>query len=116
MDASWDVEEKFVLWELWQLPFADVASIAGRFDLNYVSETGEKKRPVIIHRAILGSVERMIAILTESYGGKWPFWISPRQALVVPVAPPFDEYAVSVKNQLHAAGFEVRGHVLDIYS
>jgi threonyl-tRNA synthetase len=48
---------------------------------------------VIIHRAILGSVERMIAILTESCGGKWPFWLSPRQAMVIPVAPPFDEYA-----------------------
>ncbi|KAF2351852.1 Threonine-tRNA ligase class IIa, partial [Trinorchestia longiramus] len=78
-----------------------------RFDLNYVSESGEKKRPVIIHRAILGSVERMIAILTESYAGKWPFWLSPRQVLVVPVASPFDEYAVSVRNRLHAAGFEV---------
>ncbi|KOB73912.1 Uncharacterized protein OBRU01_07380, partial [Operophtera brumata] len=50
-----------------------------RFNLNYVSESGEKKRPVIIHRAILGSVERMIAILSESYAGKWPFWLSPRQ-------------------------------------
>ena len=75
--------------------------------MNYVSETGEKKRPVIIHRAILGSVERMIAILTENYAGKWPFWLSPRQAMVVPVAPPFDEYATAVRNRLHAAGFEV---------
>lgn len=78
-----------------------------RFDLNYVSETGEKKRPVIIHRAILGSVERMIAILTESYAGKWPFWLSPRQVLVVPVAPPFDDYATAVKDRLFKAGFEV---------
>lgn len=69
------------------------------------SESGEKKRPVIIHRAILGSVERMIAILTESYAGKWPFWLSPRQAMVIPVGPNFDEYAVNVKDKLHAAGF-----------
>lgn len=78
-----------------------------RFDLNYVSESGEKRRPVIIHRAILGSVERMIAILTESYGGKWPFWLSPRQAMVVPVAPPFDSYATEVRDVLHAAGLQV---------
>ncbi|MCL4126263.1 UNVERIFIED_CONTAM: hypothetical protein GTU68_057214, partial [Idotea baltica] len=78
-----------------------------RFDLSYVSESGEKKRPVIIHRAILGSVERMMAILTESCGGKWPFWLSPRQAVVVPVAPPFDDYAVQVKKRLYEAGFEV---------
>ena len=59
-------------------------------------EGGEKKRPVIIHRAILGSVERMMAILCENYGGKWPFWLSPRQSIVVPVATPFDSYAKKV--------------------
>ncbi|KIH49135.1 hypothetical protein ANCDUO_20791, partial [Ancylostoma duodenale] len=58
-----------------------------RFDLSYFeffvlfSENGEKQRPVIIHRAILGSVERMIAILAENCSGKWPFWLSPRQVL-----------------------------------
>jgi threonyl-tRNA synthetase len=51
---------------------------------------------VIIHRAILGSVERMVAILTESTAGKWPFWISPRQCIVVPVGPQFDEYGEEV--------------------
>lgn len=51
---------------------------------------------MIIHRAVLGSVERMIAILTESYAGKWPFWLSPRQACVVPVGPAFDDYATQV--------------------
>lgn len=76
-----------------------------RFNLSYVSETGEKKQPVIIHRAILGSVERMIAILTENFAGKWPFWLSPRQVMVVPVGPPFDEYADLVRQQLHDSGF-----------
>ncbi|XP_023940616.2 threonine--tRNA ligase 1, cytoplasmic isoform X1 [Bicyclus anynana] len=76
-----------------------------RFNLNYVSETGDKKRPVIIHRAILGSVERMIAILSESYAGKWPFWLSPRQVCVVPVGPAFDDYAVQVKDILNSSGF-----------
>jgi threonyl-tRNA synthetase len=76
-----------------------------RFNLSYVDEKGEKKRPVMIHRAILGSVERMIAVLIESFGGKWPFWLSPRQAMVVPVGPPFNEYAVKVKNALNQAGF-----------
>jgi threonyl-tRNA synthetase len=51
---------------------------------------------VIIHRAILGSVERMIAILSESYAGKWPLWLSPRQLCVVPIGPAFDDYAVQV--------------------
>ena len=69
-----------------------------RFNLNFVNEKGENERPVMIHRAILGSVERMIAILTENYAGKWPFWLSPRQCQVVPVAPTFDGYAQQVKH------------------
>lgn len=76
-----------------------------RFNLGYVCESGEKKRPVIIHRAILGSVERMIAILTENFAGKWPFWLSPRQIMVVPVGPMYDEYADKVRQQLHDVGF-----------
>ncbi|XP_008153032.1 threonine--tRNA ligase 1, cytoplasmic isoform X1 [Eptesicus fuscus] len=75
-----------------------------RFNLTFVSHDGDdKKRPVIIHRAILGSVERMIAILTENYGGKWPFWLSPRQVMVVPVGPTCDEYAQKVRQQFHDA-------------
>ncbi|XP_034246624.1 threonine--tRNA ligase 1, cytoplasmic isoform X2 [Thrips palmi] len=76
-----------------------------RFDLSYIGDDGEKKRPVMIHRAILGSVERMIAVLTESYAGKWPFWLSPRQAMIIPVAVPFNEYATKVKQQIFEAGF-----------
>ncbi|GAV08943.1 hypothetical protein RvY_18561 [Ramazzottius varieornatus] len=76
-----------------------------RFDLNYNAHDGKEKRPVIIHRAVLGSVERMIAILTESFGGKWPFWLSPRQACMVTVAAEFEDYAMKVKNTLYEAGF-----------
>lgn len=76
-----------------------------RFNLSYVNEAGEKTRPVIIHRAILGSVERMIAILTESYAGKWPFWLSPRQVMVIPVSSQFDDYAIQVKDKLWNDGF-----------
>ncbi|XP_068994754.1 threonine--tRNA ligase 1, cytoplasmic [Embiotoca jacksoni] len=77
-----------------------------RFNLTFVSHDGEdKKRPVIIHRAILGSVERMIAILTENYGGKWPLWLSPCQVMVVPVGPTCEEYAEKVKQEFHNSGF-----------
>ena len=75
--------------------------------MEYVDEKGEKKRPVIVHRAILGSVERMIAVLTESFAGKWPFWLSPRQCMVVPVAPPFNEYAEKVQKMLKAEGYMI---------
>eukprot|EP00953_Heterococcus_sp_UTEX-ZZ885_P033115 17248-Heterococcus_DN1.PRE.1 len=66
-----------------------------------------KNRPVMVHRAMLGSLERMIAVLTEHYGGRWPFWLSPRQAMVVPVGQGFIDYAMQVRDKLHAEGFYV---------
>ena len=76
-----------------------------RFKLEYRTDSDNgRARPVMIHRAILGSVERMIAILTENYGGKWPFWLSPRQVSVVPIAPGFNDYALQVAKRLHDAG------------
>uniref|UniRef100_A0A914VJA5 Threonyl-tRNA synthetase n=1 Tax=Plectus sambesii TaxID=2011161 RepID=A0A914VJA5_9BILA len=71
-----------------------------RFDLGYFDENNEKKRPVMIHRALLGSLERMIAILTENYGGKWPFWLSPRQAVVIPVHEALNEYAIELQKKV----------------
>ncbi|KAI0704977.1 hypothetical protein BC835DRAFT_711379 [Cytidiella melzeri] len=61
-------------------------------------------RPVMIHRAILGSLERFIAIITEHFAGKWPFWLSPRQVLVVPVAVPYQQYAADVADKLTKLG------------
>lgn len=57
-----------------------------RFKLEYITEEQQYEKPVIVHRAILGSVERMFAILTEHFAGSWPLWISPRQVMVVPVS------------------------------
>lgn len=77
-----------------------------RFNLTYVSKDGDdKNRPVIIHRAILGSVERMIAILSENYGGKWPLWLSPRQVMVIPVGPTCENYALQVSKECFEEGF-----------
>jgi len=76
-----------------------------RFNLYYVNDKMEKVRPVIIHRAILGSVERMMAILCENFAGKWPFWMSPRQSIVITVAAQYDEYASQVMKKIHDAGF-----------
>merc|ERR1719436_1448045 len=76
-----------------------------KFNLEYVDDKGEKKRPVMIHRAILGSVERMIAVLTENFGGKWPFWLSPRQVMVVPVGVPYNGYAREVRDKLKSNGY-----------
>lgn len=77
------------------------------FELEFVADSGERGRPVMIHRAILGSVERMIAILVESFGGKFPFWVSPRQVIVIPVAQAHYAYAAEVQQRVHDAGFYV---------
>mmetsp|Transcript_6588 Transcript_6588/g.15852 ORF Transcript_6588/g.15852 Transcript_6588/m.15852 type:complete len:714 (-) Transcript_6588:254-2395(-) len=79
-----------------------------RFDLTYMSEeTGKHERPVIVHRAILGSVERMFAILTEHFAGKWPLWLSPRQVMVVPISEASYAYAEEVRREVRKAGFHV---------
>uniref|UniRef100_UPI00398F419A threonine--tRNA ligase 1, cytoplasmic-like n=1 Tax=Pristiophorus japonicus TaxID=55135 RepID=UPI00398F419A len=77
-----------------------------RFDLSYVGKDGSNSaRPVMIHRAILGSVERMIAILAENCAGKWPFWLSPSQVMVIPLGRSTEDYARQVHQQLREAGF-----------
>jgi threonyl-tRNA synthetase len=76
-----------------------------RFGLQYMTEDPTVcERPVIVHRAILGSVERMFAILTEHYGGKWPLWLSPRQATVVPISEASLGYAQQVRAALRSKG------------
>eukprot|EP00756_Hemistasia_phaeocysticola_P040856 Hpha_TRINITY_DN16887_c0_g1::TRINITY_DN16887_c0_g1_i1::g.153384::m.153384/K01868/TARS, thrS; threonyl-tRNA synthetase len=70
-------------------------------------EESRKPRPVMIHRAILGSLERCVAILAEHWKGNWPFWVSPRQAIVIPISHNFDDYARQVKDQLYGSGFDV---------
>merc|ERR1712098_813999 len=84
-----------------------------RFNLQYTDEKGEKQHPVMIHRAILGSTERMMAVLTENFGGKWPFWLSPRQAMVVPVGVPFNSYASEVASIMKTCGFCVEADLDD---
>lgn len=78
-----------------------------KFNLNYKSDHDTMDRPVIIHRAILGSVERFMSVLIEHTGGKWPFWLSPRQIQIVPVAEAYFPYAEEVRKSLHDAGYYV---------
>eukprot|EP01038_Epipyxis_sp_PR26KG_P010213 gene10213-13741_t len=82
-----------------------------RFELEYKTSLTEGEeifqRPVMVHRAMLGSVERMAAVLTEHWGGKWPFWLSPRQCIVIPIDLKFADYACEVQQAVHEAGFYV---------
>ncbi len=78
-----------------------------RFDISYIGEDGEKHQPVMLHRALFGSIERFLGILIENHAGKLPLWLSPEQVVVCPVTNDFDDYAESAAKALKAAGLYV---------
>ena len=78
-----------------------------RFELEYTGEDGAKHRPVMIHRVVLGSIERFIGVLIEHYAGKFPAWLSPVQVKVLPISEKVADYAQKVTAQLHDAGIRV---------
>ncbi|HTR17516.1 MAG TPA: threonine--tRNA ligase [Acetobacteraceae bacterium] len=79
-----------------------------RLDAEYVAEDGTRRRPVMLHRAILGSFERFLGILIEQYAGRFPLWLAPVQAVVATIVSDADAYAGEVADSLRAAGLEVR--------
>ena len=79
-------------------------NLPGRLGASYVDKDGSKKIPVMIHRALFGSLERFIGILIEHYAGKFPFWISPLQTVVIPISEEFDDYASEVCKKIKEAG------------
>ena len=78
-----------------------------RLNASYVDESGEKRRPVMLHRAILGSFERFIGVLIEHYAGRFPLWLAPVQAVVATITSDGDDYAREVFDRLRAAGLRV---------
>ncbi|MBO4683047.1 MAG: threonine--tRNA ligase, partial [Alphaproteobacteria bacterium] len=84
-----------------------------RFDLSYIGEDGERHRPIMLHRAMLGSIERFMGILLESTGGNLPLWLSPEPVVVVPVSEKFKGYAEQVVSDLRAAGVYARADLRD---
>ena len=82
-------------------------SLPERFDLTYVDKDGTEKRPVVIHRAILGSLERFIGILIEHYGGRFPVWLSPVQVIVLPIADRHVDRASEIAKALFESGVRV---------
>lgn len=75
-----------------------------RFDISYIGEDGEKHQPVMLHRALFGSIERFLGILIENHAGKLPLWLSPEQVVVAPITSDFDDYAEEVTAKLRRAG------------
>ena len=84
-----------------------------RFDLSYIGEDGEKHRPIMLHRAMLGSIERFMGILLESTGGNLPLWLSPEPVVVTPISEKFKDYALEIVNELREAGVYCRADLRD---
>ncbi|MGB9772625.1 MAG: threonine--tRNA ligase [Bacteroidota bacterium] len=98
-----DVQIKDVLGRSWQLATIQLDfQMPERFGLEYVDEAGKRVRPVMIHRAIFGSFERFVGILTEHFGGAFPLWLSPVQVVVIPITEGQYEYAEHVLHQLQS--------------
>lgn len=88
----------------WQLATIQLDfNLPERFDLSYINEAGEKERPVVIHRAISGSLERFMGVMIEHFAGIFPLWLAPRQVIVVPVGEKFNDYAEKVLKSLKEA-------------
>jgi threonyl-tRNA synthetase len=78
-----------------------------RFDLSFVNEKGEKERPVVIHRAISGALERFMGVMIEHYAGNFPVWLSPTQVKIIPVRENHNDYAKKISDELKAIGVRV---------
>ena len=79
-------------------------NLPARFEMTYIDSDGQAKQPYMVHRAILGSLERFFGVLIEHYGGFFPLWIAPVQAKVIPITDKQMDYAIAVQKQLREAG------------
>ncbi len=103
-----DIKLVDVLGRLWQLSTVQFDfNLPERFDLEYTGEDGGKHRPVMVHRALFGSVERFFGVLIEHYAGAFPMWLAPVQIGIVPISEKHVEYAERVKLRLQGAGLRV---------
>jgi threonyl-tRNA synthetase len=103
-----DIKLVDVLGRLWQLSTVQFDfNLPARFELEYVGEDGGRHQPVMVHRALFGSVERFFGVLIEHYAGAFPFWLAPVQVGLVPISERHTAYAAKVEAQLKDAGFRV---------
>lgn len=102
------VQAKDALGRTWQMSTIQLDfNLPERFDLEYTAQDGSRQRPVMIHRALFGSIERFFGVLTEHYAGAFPAWLAPVQVRLVPVADAFNEYVDSVAHKLRERGVRV---------
>jgi threonyl-tRNA synthetase len=109
-----DLKIKDALGREWQMSTIQFDfNLPERFDMKFVDSDGKEKRPYMVHRALLGSLERFFGVLIEHYGGAFPVWLAPTQVVTIPVAPVFNEYAQSVAQKLQDAGFRADADLSD---
>jgi threonyl-tRNA synthetase len=102
------VQAKDAIGRTWQMSTIQVDfQLPQRFELEYVANDSTRQRPVMIHRALFGSIERFFGVLTEHYAGAFPPWLAPVQAIGIPVADTFNDYLDGVMKQMRAAGIRV---------
>ena len=100
-----DVHIRDAIGRLWQITTVQFDfNLPARFELEYVGQDGERHQPYVIHRALLGSMERFMGVLIEHYGGAFPTWLAPVQAVVIPIADRHWEYGQSIADRLSGAG------------
>ncbi|WP_413543440.1 threonine--tRNA ligase [Citricoccus nitrophenolicus] len=103
------VQAKDAIGRTWQMSTIQLDfNLPERFDLEYQAADGSRQRPVMIHRALFGSVERFLGLLTEHYAGAFPAWLAPEQVVAIPVAEAFNDYLADVVDQLKAQGIRAR--------
>jgi len=99
------VQAKDAIGRTWQMSTIQLDfNLPERFDLEYTAPDGTRQRPVMIHRALFGSIERFFAVLTEHYAGAFPAWLAPVQVVAVPVADVFNDYLADIVGRLRTAG------------
>jgi threonyl-tRNA synthetase len=107
-----DIKIKDALGRLWQCTTIQFDfNESEKFDMTYIAEDGQAHRPFMVHRALLGSLERFFGILIEHYKGNFPLWLAPVQVIVLPISERHEPYAVSLENTLRESGLRARADV-----
>src|SRR5256714_2891191 len=107
-----DIKVKDSIGRLWQLTTVQFDfNLPKRFQLEYIGEDNKPHQPIMIHRALFGSMERFFGVLIEHYAGAFPMWLAPVQVALLPITDRINEYAARVADKLRSAGFRVEVNV-----
>ncbi len=106
-----DIKVEDSIGRLWQLSTVQFDfNLPERFEIEYTAEDGQKHRPIMVHRALFGSVERFFGVLIEHYAGAFPFWLAPVQITVLPITDRINDYAEKIAKELKESGFRVEAN------